>query len=132
MKGYPKHLNTKQDYEYVRNHFPKRKWEKDFQALLKSEKAWQVTKTLAEGKKGVEDETHKVIESEEEIVQMELKRDENSKMKKIGYSPDEIHNILTEQIKNKEILKWQSMLSGVMALIGLVLSTSRPRAALFF
>jgi glycogen synthase len=100
MKGYPKHLNTKQDYEYVRNHFPKRKWRKDFEALLEGEKAFQVTKTLADGEKGVEDETHKVIESDDEIVQMELKTDENSKMKRIGFSHGEIEKILRKHDKN--------------------------------
>jgi hypothetical protein len=94
MKGYPKHLNTKQDYEYVRNNFPKRKWEKDFQALLNSEKAWQVTNTLTDESKGIEDEMHKVIKSDDLVVQMELKTDENSKMKKPGYRRDEVESFL--------------------------------------
>jgi hypothetical protein len=94
MKGYPKHLNTKQDYEYVRNNFPKRKWEKDFQALLNSEKAWQVTNTLTDESKGIEDEMHKVIKSDDLVVQMELKTDENSKMKKLGYRRDEVESFL--------------------------------------
>jgi hypothetical protein len=94
MKGYPKHLNTKQDYEYVLQNFPKQRWEKDFEALLKSEKAWQVTKILASETEGVEDEMHKIIKSDDEIVQMALKTDENSKMKKLGYSRNEIEKIL--------------------------------------
>lgn len=96
MKGYPKHLNTKKDYEYVKENFPKRKWEKDFQALLKSEKAWQVTNTLADKSDGVEDRMHKVIESDDSVVQMELKVDENSKMKRLGYTKKVIEDVLAE------------------------------------
>jgi hypothetical protein len=94
MKGYPKHLNTKQDYEYVRKNFPKRKWEKDFQALLESEKAWQVTKSLTKEENGVVDNTHKVIDAEDVRVQMELKVDLNSRIKQLGYSRENVEAIL--------------------------------------
>lgn len=30
MVGYPKSLKTKEDYEYVRNNFPKEMWKKIF------------------------------------------------------------------------------------------------------
>jgi hypothetical protein len=99
MKGYPKHLNTKQDYEYVRKNFPKRKWEKDFQALLESEKAWQVTKSLSKEENDVEDKTHKVIEAEDTRVQMELKVNKNSKMKRLKYTNEEVNEIL----QNREV-----------------------------
>jgi hypothetical protein len=78
----------------VRKNFPKRKWEKDFEALLKSEKAWQVTKTLSKEEDGVVDEAHKVIEAEDTRVQMELEVDPNSRMKQLGYSRDNIEAIL--------------------------------------
>jgi predicted SAM-dependent methyltransferase len=97
MKGYPKHLNTKHDYEYVRKSFPKRKWEKDFQALLESEKAWQVTKTLSKEENGVEDKTHKVFEAEDTRVQMELKVDPNSRTKQLGYSKKDLKTILEKR-----------------------------------
>jgi hypothetical protein len=96
MKGYPKHLNTKQDYEYVRKNFPKRKWEKDFKALLESEKAWQMTKELDSKEVGLEDKTHKVVESEDIRTQMELKDDPNSKMRRLGYTREDIEKILAK------------------------------------
>jgi hypothetical protein len=99
MKGYPKHLNTKHDYEYVRKNFPKRKWEKDFQALLESEKAWQVTKELDSKESGVNDKTYKVIEDEDTRVQMELKVNKNSKMKRLKYTNEEVNEIL----QNREV-----------------------------
>ena len=34
MKGYPKNLNTKFDYLYVKENFKRELWEKDFQNLL--------------------------------------------------------------------------------------------------
>ena len=40
MIGYPKHLNTKADYEYVRSNFPKEIWENDFRALLETTHDW--------------------------------------------------------------------------------------------
>jgi 16S rRNA C967 or C1407 C5-methylase (RsmB/RsmF family) len=97
MKGYPKHLNTKQDYEFVRKHFPKRKWEKDFQALLKSEKTWLPIKTLTEKDRVVIDDTHKTVETGDGVVQMELKIDKNSKMARLGYTREEIEQILSEK-----------------------------------
>jgi predicted SAM-dependent methyltransferase len=99
MKGYPKHLNTKQDYEYVRKNFPKRKWEKDFKALLESEKVWQQVKVLDDKAKGVVDDTHKVAESENGKVQMELKIDKNSKMARLGYTREDVERILAEKSK---------------------------------
>jgi len=95
MKGYPKHLNTKKDYEYVRNNFSKRKWEKDFTTLLESEKAWQVTKTLKKDEEGLDDKIHKVIEAEDTRVQMGLKVDPNSRMKQLGYKKADVEKILS-------------------------------------
>ena len=40
MKGIPKHLNTKFDYEYIRKNFPKEQYIPFFEDLLKSRTAW--------------------------------------------------------------------------------------------
>ena len=40
MVGYPKYLNTKADYEFVRANFPKEKWEGAFQSLLDTRCNW--------------------------------------------------------------------------------------------
>ena len=96
MRGYPKHLNTKADYEYVIANFPKKKWRKDFEELLRTEKVWEKDKTLDKGVEGKIDNEHRVIKDEDgNDVQMKLVIDPNSKMKKLGYSRKEIEKILS-------------------------------------
>lgn len=77
MIGYPKHLNTKYDYEYVKENFPKSNWESDFQALLDSQYEWFFVKYLTENEEGISDDTHKVVEEE--------KTEENSEVKRMQY-----------------------------------------------
>lgn len=62
MKGYPKRLNTKSDYEYVRKNFPASQWVPDWQALLDTEKDWVPTGELESADAGITDDTHKVTE----------------------------------------------------------------------
>jgi hypothetical protein len=93
MKNYPKHLNTKEDYEYVKNNFPKKKWKKDFEALL-NDTVWQVEKTLADKDVGIEDKAHRIIQTENERVQMKLVEDKNSKLRRLGYSKAEVQKML--------------------------------------
>jgi hypothetical protein len=93
MKNYPKHLNTKEDYEYVKNNFPKKKWKKDFEALL-NDTVWQVEKTLADKDAGTEDKTHRIIQTENERVQMKLVEDKNSKLRRLGFGKTEVQKML--------------------------------------
>ena len=51
MKGYPKNLNTKFDYLYVKENFKKDLWEKDFQNLLDTRMDWFFVKNLTLRKK---------------------------------------------------------------------------------
>ncbi len=62
MVGFPKHLNTREDYEYIRTHFPKTEWVGHFQALLDSMNDWFFERYLNDGETGITDSTHKVIE----------------------------------------------------------------------
>lgn len=101
MHGFPKHLNSKVDYEYVRVNFPKEKWLPFFEELLNKQKVWFYTKTLAEGEVGITDDTHKVVENEDmdkTIIryQYEFIVDENSQMIKLGYTKEEIEDIIGE------------------------------------
>ena len=93
MIGYPRHLNTKADYEYVKKHYPD-KYEEEMQKLLKTKDNYFAVKTLEKGEIGVETETMKIVEIENtdgiiERVQMELKPDPNSKFYKLGFSDEE-------------------------------------------
>lgn len=99
MQGFPKHLNSKFDFEYVRTNFPREKWAPLFEELLAEQKVWVCTKTLTETEIGITDETHKIVESEamdKTIIryQYEYVIDENCRMLRLGYTAEEINDIL--------------------------------------
>ena len=101
MQGYPKHLNTKADYEYVRANFPKDMWAKDWQALLDSRKNWFFIKDLPDKASGIEDATHKIVENMgmedgEKVTysQYELRDDENATIFRLGFTVEEVQAAL--------------------------------------
>lgn len=101
MKGIPKHLNTKFDYEYIRKNFPKEEYIPFFQQLLETEKAWFFTKELQDGEIGLSDDTHKIEiqlamgENEKnKRYQYELKDNPHSLLKAIGYTKEEVQEII--------------------------------------
>ncbi len=94
MVGYPAHLNTKADYEYVRKHFGETEWRPDWQALLDTKDAWLMTAKLSALEPGVMDETHKVvvetIEGVVERYQYEFKEDPNELIFRKGFTVAEV------------------------------------------
>ena len=59
MQGFPKKLNSKADYLYIKEHFPKAEWQPIWEKLLETRKNWFATGTL-EGTEGIEDATHRI------------------------------------------------------------------------
>ena len=100
MKGYPKHLNTKSDYIFVKNNFPKNQWAKDWQTLLDSRQDWFFVKALPDKASGVEDATHKIVETQsgesEKVTysQYELREDKNAKIYRLGFTIAEVETAL--------------------------------------
>lgn len=99
MKGFPKHLNSKQDYEYIKANFPKTEWQPCWKALLSESKQWFYTGTLNAAADGITDETHKIITSKDNdnddiYMQYELKTDTSSDMIRLGFTEDEINSAL--------------------------------------
>lgn len=97
MVGYPKFLNTKEDYEFVRANFPKEEWESDFKALLNERYEWFNLGEI-EGE-GVTDDTHKVVEDKQDDgtitrYQYEYKENENARIYRLGYTVEEVESIL--------------------------------------
>lgn len=94
MVGYPKHLNTKEDYEFVRKNFPKEKWASAFQSLLDTCFEWFNAGEIASD--GVTDDTHKVVTDEQTGVKYQYvyKENPNCRMKQLGYTEDEIKSII--------------------------------------
>lgn len=99
MKGFPKHLNSKQDYVFVKTNFPAEQWKPCWQALLDQSKNWFYTSTLAAAADGVTDDTHKVVtatDMDNKIIYMqyELRTDPSSDMLKLGFTEQEINDAL--------------------------------------
>ncbi len=96
MRGYPNTLNTKEDYEYVKEYFSEDEWKKDWQALLDSEKDWFQTGVLPDEKSGVTDDTHKVVaETDDEsgetrYLQFELQVIPTCRLNRLGFTEEEV------------------------------------------
>lgn len=98
MNGYPKTLNSREDYEYVRANFPKSEWEQDYQDLLNTVHEWYNMGEV-EGE-GVTDETHRVEEEQREDsetiirTQWEYRKNPDAKIFRLGFTEDEVKEIL--------------------------------------
>lgn len=98
MQGMPKHLNSRQDYEYVRAHFPPEQWKPLWRTLLMDKFAWCDVARLEDGEEGITDEQHKVVEAAAatddglEMSRMQLKLEENSawRLKQLGFTEAEV------------------------------------------
>lgn len=62
--------------------------------ILNDRFKWQVVKVLLTKEEGIEDKTHLIIESENEILQSELQEDENSKLFQLGLTVEEAEEII--------------------------------------
>lgn len=62
--------------------------------ILNDRFKWQVVKVLLTKEEGIKDETHLIIESENEILQSELQEDENSKLFQLGLTVEEAEEII--------------------------------------
>lgn len=104
MRGFPKNLNTKFDYEFVLANFTdtaegKAKVKQEFQKLLDSVKGWFFVKDLPSAEAGIEDETHKVVVSKNEndedtFTQYELRDNPTCKLFKLGFTVAEVQAIV--------------------------------------
>ena len=95
MVGFPKHLNTKEDYMYIKENFPTEQWKPYWQALLAESKNWFCVGTLKSKDEGMEDSTHKIVESESmdggtEYYQYEYKDDPASDFFRLGFTKKEV------------------------------------------
>ena len=100
MVGYPSHLNTKEDYEYVRLNFPKEQWQKDFQDLLDTRYEYRFDHFLADDEVVNVDVPYRIMLENvdgKELPQRALYVQfyvENNRMVQLGYTEEEIQNIL--------------------------------------
>lgn len=93
MRGFPKHLNSKQDYLNCIEEFPKETKE-ELQRLLDSRFVWVATAILEDEEAGIEDATHEIVETEDGRVQRELIEDKNSELIRLGFTVEEVQEML--------------------------------------
>ena len=101
MRGLPKRLNSKSDYIYIKEHFPRSEWEPAWRQLIAESKNWFFTKKLASEADGTADSTHRIesgkdIDGNIEYYQYELRTDPSSDMIRLGLSEEEINTALAE------------------------------------
>lgn len=92
MRGYPKHLNSKQDYLNCLGIFPE-ETKKDLQRLLNDRFVWTDTEVL-EDATGITDDTHRVIDTEDVRIQQELREDEHAEIYRLGFTVEEVEELL--------------------------------------
>lgn len=101
MIGFPKWLNTKDDYMYVKDNFPPEQWKPVFQALMDERMQWLNTGLLQNETGGVADDTHKVIGGGDDMpgmtaqyYQYEYMEDPNCRLLQLGFTVAEVESYL--------------------------------------
>lgn len=102
MRGFPKNLNTKEDYLYIKEHFSAEEWKPHFQALLDTLKDYFFVKTLGEEEAAPEGEQYKVVDVDAQGDTpahkdlYELRENPSCKLRQLGFTKTEVQTILTD------------------------------------
>ena len=94
MNGFPKHLDRKADYEYIKANFDESQWKPCWQELLDNKYQWFSTGNI-EKDKGVTDATHKVeaskdMDGNDVYTQYEYRENPLCDMNRLGFTEDEV------------------------------------------
>ena len=94
MIGNARYLNTRYDYEYVKEN--QENWKDYYQELYDSRLIWDNVELVGDG---ITDATHRLIQSQDEeenpiTIQQELLLDVNCKLFRLGFTVDEIETEL--------------------------------------
>jgi len=95
MRGFPKKLNTKQDYYNLLIDYPA-KTKQELQKLLDTRYIWQDTKVLAEDETGIEDSIHRIVEQDGERIQQEYTEDSNARIFRLGFTVTEVGGVIND------------------------------------
>ena len=93
MQGFPKFLNTKQDYTNCLKDYPT-ETKAALQDLINGRYIWSITKVLADSDSGTTDDTHKVITNNGEKFQYEYIEDSNARLFKLGFTVKEAEGLI--------------------------------------
>lgn len=95
MRGFPKRINTKQDYYNLLADYPA-ETKQELQKLLDTRYIWKDTKVLADGETGLEDSTHRVVEQDGERIQQEYIEDPNARLFRLGFTVTEVEGLIND------------------------------------
>ena len=96
MEGPARYLNTRYDYEYVKEH--QDNWREYFELLYSDRLIWDNVELIGEG---ITDATHRLVQSidvetqEPITIQQELLSDVNCKLLRLGFTVEEVEIILS-------------------------------------
>jgi len=104
IKGYPKYLNTKEDYKYIKNYFPSEQWKVSYKILLDDSQKWFREEQLENENDGVNNAISMVRSEREEengeektkYYQYRFRIDPNCKLLRLGMKIEDIKNALKE------------------------------------
>lgn len=106
MVGLPKKLNSREDCEYLLEHFSAEEWLPYFEGLLEGANEWFWDRELESPSDGIEDETHKVVESTGDdmsggepktiYIQYEYRPNPNCDLLRFGYTVPEVQEIVAK------------------------------------
>ena len=94
MKGLPKHLNTKEDYIWLKENYDRSYWQEPFQNLLDTRFDW----FMISESEYVEDENHKIVHDDQEDKDsyFEYRENPNALIFQLGFTVSEVEEILRE------------------------------------
>lgn len=102
MRGFPKALNTKEDYLYIKENFDKTLWQPEWQALLDTLSDWFFVRVLDTDEEAPEGDNYKIVESEqgegeEKTITRslyEFKENEHAKLFELGFTVKQVQKAL--------------------------------------
>lgn len=96
MKGFPKTLNSKKDYQNIIDDFGYcKEVKRAYKGLLNSTKKWKFDKLLDDKEDANDGDNYKIMEDEERgLVQYKLVDNPNGKLFKLGFTKEEVQEVI--------------------------------------
>ena len=95
MRGFPKHLNTKQDYFNCLEKFPA-ETKAELNRLLTDRFVWVTIAVLDTDQEGMTDDTHRVVGEDDERLQQVLIENERAELFRRGFTVKETEELLND------------------------------------
>lgn len=98
MHGFPKTLNSKEDYEYIKTNYPESSWKPLFQNLLNTVQDWFYVRKLEDSEE-IPEGNYKTVDADQNDEDQrrslyELKDNPTAKLFRLGYTKSEIEAYL--------------------------------------